>query len=73
MLSNEFRREQRQNVLISILTNSSSQMLYEKVSWRRADAELITMATDVDLRDVGYTEQTDQISSLANNNVDSQS
>lgn len=73
MLSNEFRHEQRQNVLISILTNSSSQMLYEKVSWRRADAELITMATDVDVRDVGYTEQTDQISSLANNNVDSQS
>lgn len=35
--------------------------LYEKVSWRRADAELITMATDVDTWDVGYTEQMDQI------------
>lgn len=65
MMSTEFRREQRQNVLISLLTNSSSQMLYEKVSWRRADAELITMATDVDVRDVGYSEKMDQITSLA--------
>lgn len=65
MMSNEFRREQRQDVLISLLTNGSSQMLSEKVSWRRADAELITMATDVDAWDVGYSEKMDQITSLA--------
>ncbi len=50
-------------MLFSILTSSSS--LCEKVSWCRADAELITMATDVDTWDVGYTEQTGLISSLA--------
>ncbi len=61
--SNEFMSRSKMCCFPSSL--AAPLRLYEEVSWRRADAELITMATDVDTWDVGYTEQTDPTSSLA--------
>lgn len=42
----------------SLSTDSYSQLLYEKVSWHRADADIITIATLVDTLDIDYTDST---------------
>lgn len=54
--------------LCSLSTDSYSQLLYEKVSWHHADADIITIATHVDTLDIDYTDFTKQ-----NDSADSQS
>lgn len=42
---------ERHNFIFFILTDSSSQLSYKKVSWHRTDAYIITIATDAGLPD----------------------
>lgn len=42
--------------LCSLSSDSYSLLLYEKVSWHRADSDIITVATHVDTLNIDYTD-----------------